>query len=324
MASLTSFELTTIVVVAALGAGSAGLLIYLMRRLRERRAQLLHELRESPDVVADRAYNRIAMARREVEIVARQGTDVRRARELVAEAQASFDGRHHEQAYRSAQLAHETLVRARRGTPSEPSSSSTQPSQDAAGPSKPTRPPTPVIPPRSASPATSGPTSPTGLDLSRNRAQSQFELRLLDRDLETARRERPTAAQTQEASRLREDAAAAFDRDDFTEAFRAALKGRRALGGTVEALSAPRDRALGSAAGAPLPGAAADDPSSALAATSGERCPQCGHPLLVGDAICRGCGASRTPTTCPACGAARLATDTFCGRCGARYDRPTG
>lgn len=323
MASLTSVELTAIVVVAGLGAVAAGLLIYLVRRLRERRAQLLHELRDSPEVVSDRAYNRIAMARREIEIVARQGADVRRARELVAEAQASFDGRHHDQAYQSAQLAHESLVRVRReNLPAAPSA--TLPSQDARGSSGPL-PSTSPAPRRAASSGLApGPSPPTGADLARNRAQSQFELRLLDRELEAATRERPAEASTREATHLRDAAAAAFERGDFTEAFRAALKGRRALGGTIEGLAAPRDRASPTASGGPGPTASTDLPSSGLAATSGERCAQCGHPILEGDAFCRGCGASRTPTSCPTCGAARLPTDTFCGRCGTRYDRPTG
>jgi hypothetical protein len=205
-----------------------------------------------------------------------------------------------------AQSAHESLVvvrqRGSRSLPSppamtNPSSRSPQGATAASGTSPP---PTPL-------PA-----------LPRNRAESQFQLRILDQEVRAAQAARPTQGATLEAASLQHQAQTAFDRGEFTEAFRLALRARRSLGGNVEALapragpSAPSSRAA--------PGSAPLDPAAiAEGVAGGERCPSCGYPSLPDDTFCRGCGTPRVPTTCPSCGAHRGPKDTFCGRCGARF-----
>jgi Double zinc ribbon len=316
MAGLTSLEIILITLVVILGVVVAGMLLFMMRRMRRRKAQLLHDLTDRPDLIQDRAFNRLGMARREAELVARQGGEVGRARELIAQSQAAFDNRNYEKAYQSAQMAHESLVDARQKavlSGSTPLRATAPPS--AASPyvaAAPLLSPGPTLPP-SPAPATA--------PMPRNRAESQFQLRLLDQELDTARASRPAAAETTEAADLRAKSQAAFDRADFTEAFRLALKGRRALGGSVEALPpSPATRV----AAVPVPNGSAgaappDATQTAERVASGEHCPECGYPTLAGDAFCRGCGTPRTPTVCGQCGAARTPTDTFCGRCGARF-----
>jgi len=73
-----------------------------------------HELpSRNPQVQHDRAFNRLAMARREAEILATSGVDVNSARSLIDAAQGAFDTGAFERAYESAQSAHELLVAAR-------------------------------------------------------------------------------------------------------------------------------------------------------------------------------------------------------------------
>ncbi len=314
MSSLTSQELLAIVVIVVLGVAVVALLLFLVKRLRDRRDQLLHELHNRPELVQDRAFNRIAMARREAEILGRQGRDVGRAGDLIATAQAAFDTRNYNQAYQSAQLAHESLVHSR-----SPPLATARPGPSVAAPLDASASTAPL--PSGTAPWASGPAvAPTGA-IPRNRAESQFQLRLLDQEIDAARGRRPGAPEMAEAVAGRDRAKAAFDRGDFTEAFRSALRARRALGGTVEGLPpppsfrSPTDNRPGSTA----PSAPPDAAESATRVAGAGRCPECGFPLLPDDRFCRGCGSPRSPMACPKCGASRTPADTFCGRCGERF-----
>lgn len=307
MASLTSEELLAIVVISVLGVVAVGLLLYMIKRLRERRDRLLHELRDRPELLSDRAFNRIAMARREADIVGRTGQDISRARELIATAQASFDHRNFERAYESAQRAHESLVHSRAGAPL-PSATS-----GGSGPNPSNAGPLPAAP--ATAPAPTGPVPP------KNRTESQFQLRLLEQELATARASRPTAPETVEGALARDRAQVAFDRGDFTDAFRQALRARRTLGSTVEGLplTPVPGPGPGASRGATLAPAPRDVEEVARQVAGSGRCGKCGYPLLPDDQFCRGCGASRSPSACPKCGTPRTAADTFCGRCGERF-----
>ncbi len=317
--SLTSEEVLAVVVVVLLAAGTAGVLLVMRQRLRRRRAQLIQELSDRPAVIQDRAFNRIAMARREAELVSDRGADVGRARDQIAQAQAAFDSRQFARAYESAQMAHETLVGLRRAAPLP---SSSLPANRASAS---TAPPSP-LPLSVSSPGTGNPSAapaPAPTAPPKNRVESQFQLRLLAQELEVARHDRPDDGKTGAAGALDRQAREAFDRADFTEAFRLALRGRRALGDRVEALppgpggGAPAPPPPGNAPGALR--SEVDAAGSAESVASAGRCPTCGYPALPGDTFCRGCGTPRAPPTCPKCGAVRQSADTFCGRCGAHF-----
>jgi hypothetical protein len=309
VSGLTTDEITAVTVVVVLAVVILGVLLYMLRRLRQRRDKLLGELHDRPQLVQDRAFNRLAMARREAEILSGQGIDVARPRELIAQAQAAFDLRDSDRAYQLAQQAHEGLVSARRDArlPSAPAPSAV---------------PTGIVPPSAGNtPATQAnlePMTPPRTAISKNRAESQFQLRLLDRELTEARRNRPGSAATQEAAHIRAEAGVAFDRGDFTDAFRLALRGRRTLGALVEGLPIVRANE-GGANGPPGSPVGTDASRTAEQVAGAERCVECGYPALPGDAFCRGCGSPRTPGTCPSCGLPRTPTDIFCARCGARF-----
>lgn len=286
-------------------------LLFAIQRLRKRKAKLLDELKSSPRLNADRAFNRLEMARREADILARQGTDVARARELIAQSQAALDLRQTERAYELAQSAHESLVATRQGRLPSSALPTSDPMVPRSGPR--------AVPNGTGSnglpsSAAAGSTPPPATGLPRNRVESQFEMRLLDADLARARQDRPSDPATRAGSDFRAKAQAAFDAGQFTEAFAFALKGRRGLGGNVESVAT---RPLLSGA---EPATEAIDPSGAAErAASAARCPSCGYPTTPDDVFCRGCGTPRTPAACPRCGTPRTPTDTFCGRCGERF-----
>jgi len=307
--ALSSTEIVAIAIVVILAVLVVAVLLLLLRRLRERRAKLLGELRDRPEHIQDRAFNRIAMARREAEILTRQGADIARPRDLIAQAQGAFDVRNYDRAYELAQQAHEALVHSRLDGP------------------LPASPPTAHVPaPAPASPELGsrvGPDAgsippPSSAPIPKNRAESQFQLRLLDQELDSAQAGPTGSTSVREATKLRTDAGRAFDRADYTDAFRLALKGRRAIGAQVESLPA-------AGPGTPVPDDGNgsrngfDATRSAEQAASAERCPSCGYPTLAGDAFCRGCGEPRTPRICTKCGAARQPSDTFCGGCGTPF-----
>jgi hypothetical protein len=293
-----------LVVAVVLVVVVVGIALLTLNRIRRRKTQLLDELKHSPRLDADRAFNRVMMTRREEEIVARQGADTHRAREQIALAQSALDLRQFDRAYELATSAHESLVKARQGP--------------IPGAPLPSAPPLPAsLLPEPVGPGSgSGAAAPSAtVGIPRGRVESQFEMRLLDSDLEEARARRPTEPATLAGIEFQTKANAAFDVGDYSEAFRLALKGRRGLGGRVETVApGPTSRSADTAPGAVDPSAAAES------AASSARCPSCGYPVTPSDAFCRGCGTPRTPTVCSRCGAARAASDTFCGRCGERFN----
>ncbi len=299
--TITLIAISVILVVVVLA-----IFLVVLRRLRARRDQILLELGTKPALVQDRAFNRLAMARREAEMVGRTGADTSRALELIAQSQGAFDTHQYPRSYELAQSAHEALVnaRGRAGTSAVPLT---------------TAPGTPVRAPGATPPSGRGAAPPPPAPpLPRNRAESQFQLRLLEQEVATARTERPKQGGTLEAIQLQAEAKAAFDRGDFTDAFRLALRARRSLGGKVESLAAPPRPATAGAA----PGSAngsLDPASAAEQVAAANRCPNCGYPTLPNDTFCRGCGTQRATSTCPACGSPRGPSDTFCGRCGDQF-----
>jgi len=312
VSGLTPIEIFAIVLVVILCAVMAGVGLLLLQGLRRRRDQLRGELSGKPEAIGDRAFNRIAMARREADLLASQGAEVPRARELIGEAQAAFDGRQFDRAYEIAQSAHETLVAARQRPPS-----ASRPIAPAASGETREAPPAPgsaTAPPEAA--------APPAPKLPAHRAESQFQLRLLEEDLARAQSDRANDGRTLRAKALSVQAQQAFDRSDYAEAFRLALKGRREAGGAVETLAPPPTRPKGAGGPGPAAGApegASDAALAAAAVASADRCPDCGHPMTAGDAFCRGCGTPRKGATCAQCGAERTPADTFCGRCGASF-----
>jgi hypothetical protein len=303
--ALTGSTITLIAVSVVLIIVVLAIFLVTLRRLRARRDAILNELGSKPALVQDRAFNRLAMARREADVLARTGTDTSRAQELIAQSQGAFDTHDFPRSYELAQSAHEALVNAhgRVGVPSS---------------AVPRSPGVIARPPAAEAPTSAGPAPPPPAPLPRNRAESQFQLRLLDQEVATARADRPKQAATVDAVNLQGQSQAAFDRADYTEAFRLALRARRTLGGKVEALAPPLRVPVAVRTG--IGSAAPEDPASAAdRVAAANRCSSCGYPAMPEDTFCRGCGTPRTASVCASCGGPRAPGDTFCGRCGVSF-----
>jgi Double zinc ribbon len=307
-----------IAVIVVLGVIGAALGLLAIKRLKARRAQLLNDLTSSPRHAGDRAFNRIEMARREVAILGRQGADTGRARDLIAQAQAAFDMSQFPRAYELAQSAHEALVHVRQTAPLGGGGSAPLAPSTSAGPKVGAPASAAEAVPHAAAPTEVPSSVPTPPRLAPNRAESQFQIRLLDSDLDSARSSRGSPSMIATASALRSQAQSAFDREQYTDALKFALRGRRELGGRVETLALSPGSTTGPAIVAP-DGPTPDLSTLAERAASGTRCPQCGYPTRTDDGFCRGCGRPLVPTACSKCGAPRSAADTFCGKCGQRF-----
>lgn len=279
-----------------------------LHRYRMRRLQALRDGGAAPELASDRAFNRIALARREADLLAAQGEDVGRAKQLIDLANRSMETRNFGRAYELAQSAHETLVRTRREPAHPHPLASTPPLAGGAAPPSAAS----TAAGKAEAPAPSAPPVP------KNRAEAQFQLRLFEEDLAAVAKGGEYGREVGEARSLYAEAQAAFSRADYTDALRLSLRGRRRVGGHVETLAPPG----GPPARVAVPKTDGDAARSAEELAARERCPSCGHPTTPADAFCRGCGAVRSPTACPRCGASRTPIDAFCGRCGERYDRP--
>jgi len=304
--NIQPYLLLAIVVIAAGAVMLAA--FHMLRSYRQRRLRAIRGDAADPAFVGDRAYNRIALARREADLLSAQGVDVEQAEQLIVLANHALETRDSTRAYDLAQAAHETLVQARR-QPARLRSST--PAPGAAGAAA--VPGVPLASPAAAA-TSSAPAPPPQNPVAKNRAEAQFQLRLFESELAHADKSTPGGTASLEARDLYIQAHAAFARAEYAEAFRLSLRGRRAIGGKVETLGPPAPNAgVPSRAGASTPEATAER----LAAQ--ERCAACGYPTVPGDTFCRGCGAAHAPATCPGCGAPRAPTDTFCGSCGQRY-----
>lgn len=305
--ALDSVTVALVFLVTIVGVAAA--FFYLtMRRLRHRRATLRGELTVTADVLSDRAYNTLSMARAEAKVLARDGYDVGRQVEQLDAAQGMVDRRDLAQAESVARSVHNKFVEMRRAPAGR--LTSTSPGPAARG--------LPILTP---APVTAGGgfrgsdlsavAEPLGTDdvaempsvatrLPKNRVESQFQLELLEEELGRS----VGAPGASEAARLRDEARAASDRADYTEALRLAFKGRRRVGAHVESLHV-----------AAPPGTAST--GSTKTGSGVLACPSCNHPMVETDRFCRACGRPRGGATCPRCSGPLEPGDAFCGRCGA-------
>jgi RNA polymerase subunit RPABC4/transcription elongation factor Spt4 len=301
------FEL--ILVALLIIVGTAGLLVVVRRRLKARIEELKGQTDGPAQFADDRSYNLLRIARAEAETLKRQGVDVSTAEAALDEAEASMRRRDYDIAVLSARRAHDLLVALRQNpTPLPSAVGPTRPSRSMTAPPPAVRAPElPNDPPGSSE----DPTVPDGPvpRLAKNRAESHFQIGLLNEEIAVASTSRPNDGAVADARTTTVDAQSAYDRADYTEAMRLALRGRRKLGTRIETLPPPNTR---------IPPTPAPVPPSALGGPAGTApCVQCGRPLKSADRFCRACGTPKAPTACPSCGTAVEEGDRFCPACGA-------
>ena len=299
-------------VFAALGFLILVLLVgyYALTRLRLRRKQLSLELDTSKDLVEDRSFNQLRIARAEADLLASRGIDVHRARGLIEEAEAARGRRDYDNSLALARSAHESLVKLHQGLPlSNPPMAGAATRAGGASQLDAAPPPTlePAVPIGARDPPSSRAAQGLAEDvnrapLPRNKAESKFQMSLLDEELTRATASSGPNAAVLEATEIKTRAGEAFDKGDFTEAMRLALRGRRRLGTQLETL-APAPSSVG----------ASGDAETSTA------CRSCGEMLRANDRFCRFCGTLRGTARCASCGTPLEADDKFCASCG----RPT-
>lgn len=308
------FELILIVIVITVGMG--GLFVFLNRRLKTRIAELRGQAEGPAEFVDDRSYNLIRIARAEAAALKREGYDVHVAEAALADADAAIRRTDYDVAVSDARRAHELLVGLRKGAPSPSPPTAAPPSPLPASRSMtappPSRTPRDLSTEPPAGPPIVGdempPADPPAPRLAKNRAESRFQIGLLNEELAGAAQTRPADSAIPDAQKASADAQSAYDRAEYTEAMRLALRGRRKLGTRIESLPPPNTRI------APTPPAmmpvALDGPAGTAP------CIQCGRPLKPADRFCRACGTPKAPTACPSCGTTVEVGDRFCPACG--------
>ncbi|MGA7923032.1 MAG: zinc ribbon domain-containing protein [Thermoplasmata archaeon] len=282
------------------------IMIYTLLRMRRQRDRLKRDIGSATDLLPDRAYNQVALATSEAIILERDGVDTHHPRDMLAEAQKQLDRHNFASALRTSQSAHDQLVLLRRSRESRVTSSA------GSGPPPANRPLASLDPGRSMG------TSPFATGASRdepangptprttpNQAESHFQMNCLASELAERKTRKSDDPRIAQGERLLSEAQAAYRKQDYTEALRASLKGRRAIGTQLETLAPTTPGGAG----------AGDDPTAL--GTGTVPCPTCGRPNRPIDKFCRGCGGQLMVDTCPRCRQPLDAGDSFCGHCGA-------
>ncbi len=284
--------------------------VYLLNqwRLRKRDAHLSLESTQS---VPERAYNQIRIARAGAELLARDGYDVGPVRATLAEADGAQSRGNHPQALRLAESARGRLVALREGRGGG--------SAPAEAPSEPPSPDAPAAPLPSSGPHPSagapGPgAAPLRPKLPAHQVEARFEISVLNGELAAHRSPPGDGAAEREASELARQSEEAYEHEQYSEAWRLALRGRRRLGASIEH--------VGSGGGLPRPSGPVEavglaaPPKAAVSPEEGPRCPKCGRSSRASDRFCRACGTTFAAAACPRCGAPKESGDRFCGVCG--------
>jgi Double zinc ribbon len=325
-----------------IGAVIVGILIvmvgvYMLYRYLRRRGPEL-AAREGKTVLDDRSYNQVRIGQAAADRLAQTGIDVSVAKQLFRRAESARAAGNYNLSLELSKKGQDSLATARSGGMTLPSSSPSRPGApvDPAPSISPSAGPlsaagAPYSPPTMASFGSGGANGPVaGLDSGaalepgpsrppKNKMEARFQISLVQDELDQARESEGRTKSFRDAEGLKAQGQAAYDRQEFTEALRLALKSRRTLGTRVEGLpvspspvSSPGPGDLtASAAASRASGSNADSP------TFGQKCAKCGRTAAPGDQYCRGCGAPVAPAFCSSCGAPLLAGDRLCGKCGA-------
>lgn len=342
-----------------LAVGSALIVIflasyYVVRRWRQRRLQAI----ESPDAYSprpDRAHNQIVTGRAFAAKLESDGVDVARSRELLDEAERDLKRGEVDLALANAKAARDELQRQRAAAGPKDSGAGLPRTIKAAEPARPSfrdvsrrvgdkepeeAPSAPVARSVPADPSDGSKGEEPSSDVDRDGAEdgtsaktvpknyleSRFQLKLVQEELAKAAAAKPDAPEVKEARKFLDQAQQCFDRKDFTESLRLALRSRRRLGsaegdtvplspGTV--IEAPPEEPSLAALRSSAPSSQAVPDASGGAKPTTVTCARCHRSNPAENRFCRGCGAPLAAPTCPRCHKPVAPDDGFCGACGA-------
>jgi hypothetical protein len=290
-----------IIVGVILGAVLLLFVVFVIRRMRERRRRLAEDLAADKGVLRDRAFNAMRLASAEAAVLERDRIDTSAARALIAQGEAAIRAGDDYRALTIGRNVQDTLVRLRHE-------------------GKPTLLTLPVDPePLPTAPEGAEEADPLPrLAATQNPAAARFQIRLLTEEIAQVEQKEPAKPGLAEALRFQSDALDALERNEVTAALGLALKGRRAIGARVESLPPTAPLSPPAPPSTPIVGRPATAP---VATTARPRasvpCPTCGRASKASDLFCRYCGAPVGTARCPRCQAPLEPEDRFCARCGA-------
>ncbi|MHB8352092.1 MAG: zinc ribbon domain-containing protein [Thermoplasmata archaeon] len=286
-------------------------LVYLLYRIRQRQAAA-HRNPESTQNDADRAFNQIQFVRVGCDVVEGQGFDVGPIRGELDRAEAAERRGDHAGALRHTEAARHGLhaIRGSRERPPDP-----RPEPEAKGTALPLEP----------APIPTDPTGPEGTEPDPSpprpkfppfQIETRFAMNLLAEELAGPAGDASEEPRRSTARAQLEEARAAYAREEYATAWKLVLRGRRSLGGRMEAISPEGPSTPGTSAPAGLAPTASGGVPAAPSVMPDRACSRCGRSVAVSDAFCRSCGAPSAALRCPRCQAPLDASDQFCGVCG--------
>jgi len=298
--------------------------------------------------MADIANNQIRITKTLIEKREREGADVATSKALLKQAEERVEAGDYEHAQSIAKSARAELsapgtpkaarqkVAVREVRPVDESSVLYRDLSTRVGDKEDTSSPA-VAPPVAAAAATSsaeGESKPQDGEVApmqeyrktvpKNFLEARFELQMLDADVK-GRDPKDVSA---EASRILADSQRAFDREDYTECLRLAIRGRRILGAAnMQTIAVSPGTTTDTPPEEPTPtdrrsSAPPPEPVVKVEASTGELkpanvpCHRCGKVNPAGNKFCRGCGLPLAPPKCPRCLRDVSPDDAFCGSCG--------
>jgi hypothetical protein len=295
---VSGLDSSAVVYAAIVGVGIALLLfVALFSRLRNRQrdARLAQESTQSDE---ERAFNQIQIVRASLEHLEKQGFDVGAVRALLSEAQGADERGDHAGALSTVTRAKEKLLQIRN------SAAGGDPTPGGTGLASPAGAALSGAPAPEGAPDGESPARPR---LPPHQVEARFEMTALSADLAHAGPS-VSAENRAEAQSLFGQAHSAYDRREYAEAWRLALRGRRRLGTPLETVAASPATVTTS------PDPTAQPPETPTPDT--RPCPTCGRASRSGDQYCRSCGAALRGAKCPRCGTKMDPADRFCPGCG--------
>ena len=342
MAALTEGQIigiTLAVITVALFA------VWVLRVLSLRRKRFLKELEAgTSESGEDAAHNQILTTRAVLKRLEAQGEDVSAAKAILKQAEAKQEAGRYAQALQLAREARNSMapraksapVTSRVRVPASPRKVEKEEllyrdiaegtrgrAKPAAGSPAGASMEEPDIPePDSSGNPPSIPELRKGVP--KNQLESRFEINVLEKSLKDT-----DDGSFPEARKLLTMAQRSFDRGDYSEALRLAMRGRKIVGtGTEETISLSPATVVETPPEAPLPSAARSsappvvkdvvpEPGTGGARSTVIRCPRCGRENPTTNKFCRGCGKPLAEPQCPRCQKPVSPDDAFCGICGA-------
>jgi ribosomal protein L40E len=277
----------SIVYIAVLTVVLAVVVYFELRFLRRKRDRNIDE-----DIAEDSAFNHILAAKAASESISRQGKDTSRADALLLRAEGEFKSGDYRKADETVNAAKDSLAQAREKLLATAAVSEAEDQTDGA---------------------TNQESVHAVKKLPKDYLEAKFMISKAGDDIASAQRE---GRDVVEATKMLDEARAAFEADDYTLALKKSINSQKWIGQKLPEAPVPEE----------APKTIIAEKPHYLEPAAESKC-ACGNALSTDDNFCRRCGAKvPRPYDCPGCGDRVEPDDQFCRRCGRtlKETRPCG